>query len=117
MNVMSMFKDRVWAASTAPLLGRAFAVALLLSTDGRAEVPTASSYSEHCASCHGVDRLGGSGPALLPENLERLRKPAAADTIAEESPEQLAGRETRQECRDDQAAVRGIAAYRASRRG
>lgn len=77
-----MFKDRVWAASTAPLLGRAFAVALLLSTDGRAEVPTASSYSEHCASCHGVDRLGGSGPALLPENLERLRKPAAADTIA-----------------------------------
>jgi mono/diheme cytochrome c family protein/DNA-binding beta-propeller fold protein YncE len=39
-------------------------------------------YASHCASCHGADRFGGNGPALLPENLERLRKPAAADTIA-----------------------------------
>jgi DNA-binding beta-propeller fold protein YncE/cytochrome c553 len=39
-------------------------------------------YAEHCASCHGADRLGGIGPALLPSNLERLRKPAAAETIA-----------------------------------
>ena len=39
-------------------------------------------YATHCASCHGADRFGGTGPALLPENLERLRKPAAAETIA-----------------------------------
>ena len=39
-------------------------------------------YAEHCASCHGADRLGGVGPALLPSNLERLRKPAATETIA-----------------------------------
>jgi len=39
-------------------------------------------YAEHCAACHGADRLGGMGPALLPSNLERLRKPAAIDTIA-----------------------------------
>jgi len=39
-------------------------------------------FATHCAACHGGDRLGGTGPALLPENLERLRKPAAADTIA-----------------------------------
>jgi DNA-binding beta-propeller fold protein YncE len=39
-------------------------------------------YVEHCASCHGADRYGGIGPALLPSNLERLRKPAAAETIA-----------------------------------
>jgi mono/diheme cytochrome c family protein len=32
-------------------------------------------YREHCAACHGETRLGGIGPALLPENLERLRKP------------------------------------------
>ena len=25
-------------------------------------------YQTHCASCHGADRLGGMGPALLPEN-------------------------------------------------
>jgi DNA-binding beta-propeller fold protein YncE len=40
-------------------------------------------YLQHCASCHGADRFGGVGPALLPSNLERLRKPAAQKTIAE----------------------------------
>ena len=39
-------------------------------------------YAEHCAACHGADRLGGMGPALLPSNLERLRRPAALETIA-----------------------------------
>lgn len=38
-------------------------------------------YVQHCASCHGMDRLGGMGPALLPENLSRLRKPAAIKSI------------------------------------
>ena len=47
----------------------------------RAELPAAQNYATHCAACHGADRLGGAGPALLPENLERLRKPAAAETI------------------------------------
>ena len=42
----------------------------------------ATLYAAHCAVCHGADRFGGTGPALLPENLERLRRPAAADTIA-----------------------------------
>lgn len=40
-------------------------------------------YQAHCASCHGADRLGGTGPALLPENLERLRKPEAIKTIGQ----------------------------------
>jgi hypothetical protein len=39
-------------------------------------------YTEHCAACHGVDRLGGIGPALLPENLARVRRPDAAQAIA-----------------------------------
>jgi DNA-binding beta-propeller fold protein YncE/cytochrome c553 len=43
-------------------------------------------YAEHCASCHGADRFGGMGPALLPSNLERLRKPAAAEVIAKGRP-------------------------------
>jgi len=38
-------------------------------------------YKEHCASCHGADRLGGIGPALLPENLQRLRPQQAATVI------------------------------------
>ncbi|MBK3775568.1 cytochrome C oxidase Cbb3 [Azospirillum brasilense] len=37
-------------------------------------------FAEHCAACHGGDRLGAIGPALLPENLGRL-KPAEAERI------------------------------------
>ena len=40
-------------------------------------------YQEHCAACHGESRLGGIGPALLPENLERLRRPDALKVIRE----------------------------------
>ncbi len=42
----------------------------------------AQNFATHCASCHGADRMGGTGPALLPENLERLRKPMATEAIA-----------------------------------
>ncbi|GAA3915658.1 cytochrome D1 domain-containing protein [Litoribacillus peritrichatus] len=38
-------------------------------------------YKEHCSSCHGAERLGGMGPALLPENLSRLRKYKAITVI------------------------------------
>lgn len=38
-------------------------------------------YIQHCGVCHGEDRFGGIGPALLPENLERLRKPDALDVV------------------------------------
>ncbi len=40
-------------------------------------------YQQHCAVCHGADRFGATGPALLPESLERLRKPEALKTIRE----------------------------------
>ena len=40
-------------------------------------------YQEHCAACHGESRLGGIGPALLPENLERLRQADAVKVIRE----------------------------------
>ena len=39
-------------------------------------------YQQHCASCHGADRLGGIGPALLPENLERLKRTDALKLIS-----------------------------------
>ncbi len=38
-------------------------------------------YQTHCASCHGEDRLGAMGPALLPENLRRLKRPKALQVI------------------------------------
>lgn len=42
---------------------------------------SADLYRTHCASCHAEGRLGGMGPALLPENLARLKKPEAAKMI------------------------------------
>jgi len=39
-------------------------------------------YRDLCAQCHGRDRTGGLGPALLPESLERLRLPNVVDVIA-----------------------------------
>ncbi len=38
-------------------------------------------YEKHCAGCHGSDRFGLMGPALLPENLERLKQKDATATI------------------------------------
>lgn len=43
----------------------------------------AALYSEHCATCHGAQRIGGMGPGLLPESLERLRQPEAQKVIAQ----------------------------------
>lgn len=42
---------------------------------------TKALYDQHCASCHGADRFGLNGPALLPENLRRLRKPKAVNVV------------------------------------
>ncbi len=46
----------------------------------------AANYKQHCVACHGAERLGGIGPALLPENLARLRKPEAEKVIREGRP-------------------------------
>lgn len=40
-------------------------------------------YQQHCAACHNADRLGAMGPALLPENLGRLKKNEAGSVIAQ----------------------------------
>ncbi|MCG6936887.1 MAG: nitrite reductase [Gammaproteobacteria bacterium] len=43
-------------------------------------------FQQHCARCHGSDRLGSIGPALLPENLQRLKKNNAIDVISNGRP-------------------------------
>ena len=49
-------------------------------------------YQQHCLACHGAQRLGGMGPALLPESLSRLRKPEALKVITQGRPAtQMAG--------------------------
>jgi mono/diheme cytochrome c family protein/DNA-binding beta-propeller fold protein YncE len=38
-------------------------------------------FKQYCADCHGKDRLGVIGPALLPQNLKRVRRKIAKKTI------------------------------------
>lgn len=60
------------------------ALAMLLAIAGSAAAATpAENFAKHCAVCHGPDRLGAMGPALLPESLARLRKPEALRVIRE----------------------------------
>ena len=66
----------------------AFLLALLLcwasSAPQAADTPTTQAlYQTHCADCHGADRLGGQGPALLPETLRRLSRDKAVSVIAD----------------------------------
>jgi dihydro-heme d1 dehydrogenase len=58
-------------------------IAALVSLHARAQ-PSAPDalYQQHCAGCHGAQRTGGMGPALLPESLERLRRSEAHKVIA-----------------------------------
>lgn len=39
-------------------------------------------YQVHCSECHGKERLGAIGPALLPQNLSRLSRDNAVDVIS-----------------------------------
>ncbi|MEK8050257.1 cytochrome D1 domain-containing protein [Ideonella sp. DXS22W] len=59
----------------------ALAAAALLTANAQAAPDAAALYQQHCASCHGTQRTGGMGPALLPESLERLRPAEALKTI------------------------------------
>lgn len=49
-------------------------------------VPVIPIYAEYCANCHGIDRLGKTGSALLPENLSRLRRTKANLVIKQGAP-------------------------------
>ncbi|GAB4361694.1 MAG: cytochrome D1 domain-containing protein [Kiloniellaceae bacterium] len=64
----------------------AFACLVLLSGPAAAEPAGADLYKEHCAECHGADRLGRIGPALIPEALNRLRGEKLAAVIAKGRP-------------------------------
>ncbi|MBL8417759.1 MAG: c-type cytochrome, partial [Dechloromonas sp.] len=62
------------------------ACTLLMMADLAQAADAPGAYKEHCAACHGDARLGGIGPALIPENLARLRKAEAEKVIKEGRP-------------------------------
>jgi hypothetical protein len=71
----------------------AVALAASPAAAGGAVAPDAPAlYDAHCAACHGADRLGAIGPALIPENLGRLKPAKARRVVAEGRPAtQMAG--------------------------
>ena len=69
------------------LVPAGFAVYFLFGMAQLAEAAdVAANYKQHCAACPGAEPLGDIGPALLPENLARLRKPEAEKIIREGRP-------------------------------
>ncbi len=56
---------------------------LLMGADLVPAAEPAALYAQHCAACHGAQRTGLMGPALLPESLERLRRPEALKVITQ----------------------------------
>ena len=64
-----------------PSILSALAVATLALPSATAIADGSALYQQHCAVCHGADRFGGIGPALLPENLARLRRSDALAVI------------------------------------
>jgi mono/diheme cytochrome c family protein/DNA-binding beta-propeller fold protein YncE len=65
-----------------PALAAMFGALAFAAAASVAAAEPAKIYADHCAACHGADRFGGMGPALLPSNLERLRQPLAETVVA-----------------------------------
>ena len=54
----------------------------LLATSAIAGPDGAMIYADQCSSCHATTRLGGTGPALIPESLGRIKGEALETIIA-----------------------------------
>ena len=60
-----------------------FSLLLLMAGPGWADHDAAALYADHYSSCHAATRLGGTGPALIPESLGRLKAQSLEAVIAE----------------------------------
>ena len=60
----------------------AAAIVALTALSATSAAEPVVAYAHHCAACHGAERLGATGPALLPESLERLKRADAVKTIS-----------------------------------
>lgn len=80
MTQRTASSDRARTLAAAGLAAAALLAALappaLADPDGQ------TIYRDQCAACHAETRLGGTGPALIPEALARLRGEKLGDVIA-----------------------------------
>ncbi|WP_406644796.1 cytochrome D1 domain-containing protein [Aliisedimentitalea scapharcae] len=60
--------------------GSAISLGLFFVANSAMADPSAH-YTEFCADCHGANRLGGVGPALIPQTLKRMRGPKVEAVI------------------------------------
>ena len=75
--------------SSRVIAGSLATLALLCSAMAAGEAAsegTDATYQRLCAQCHGADRLGGVGPALIPETLGRLKPEDAHRVILDGRP-------------------------------
>ncbi|MBD9442919.1 cytochrome D1 domain-containing protein [Pseudomonas sp. PDM04] len=56
------------------------------ATTPAALAEAARDYRQHCQSCHGANRFGATGPALLPESLSRIKPDEIRNVIANGRP-------------------------------
>lgn len=59
---------------------------IALALPAAAGPDAAALFRDNCASCHAPNRLGGTGTALIPDSLGRLKGPALEDVIAKGRP-------------------------------
>lgn len=67
------------------MIARLLALGVLIATTPPVAAQTSDApalYQRHCAACHGAERFGETGPALLPDSLRQLR-PASAKAVIE----------------------------------
>jgi WD40 repeat protein len=63
------------------LIGNLSILTCVAQTSTAADSEALQIYQDHCAGCHGAQRTGAMGPALLPESLARLRKAEALNVM------------------------------------
>ncbi len=76
MGFKSMLYFLVWS-----LLLAGLPIAVVADAPEAETIDVKTLYRQHCGECHNPERLGAMGPALLPENLQRLRKQDAVEVI------------------------------------
>ncbi len=58
-----------------------FVLAASMSFAALAQADPRADYVEFCSDCHDANRLGGTGPALIPQTLKRMRGPKVEAVI------------------------------------